>query len=80
MKFILISPTKSKEFDVDWIEVQTDLSNFVIKQGHAPLMVILANNKELSLGLMDGSKMVMTISGGILKVARESAMLLLRQE
>lgn len=80
MKFLLISPTKSKEFDVDWIEAQTELSNFVVKNGHEPFIAILANNKELSLGLKDGSTTVMTISGGILKVNRDNVMLLLKQE
>ncbi len=80
MKFILISPTKTKELDVDWLEVQTEFSNFVIKEGHAPIVLILASNKELSIGLKDGSKTVMTISGGILEVNRSSATLLLKQE
>ena len=80
MKFILISPTKSKEMDVEWIEVQTQESNFVIKKGHAPIIVILAPNKELSLGLKDGSTTIMTVAGGILEVNRNTATLLLTNE
>lgn len=80
MKFILISPTKSKEMDVEWIEVQTQESNFVIKKGHAPIIVILAPNKELSLGLQDGSTTIMTVAGGILEVNRSTATLLLTNE
>lgn len=80
MKFILISPTKSKEMDVEWIEVQTQESNFVIKKGHAPIIVILAPNKELSLGLKDGSTTIMTVAGGILEVNRSTATLLLTNE
>ncbi len=80
MKFILISPTKSKEMDVEWIEVQTQESNFVIKKGHAPIIVILAPNKELSLGLRDGSTTIMTVAGGILEVNRDKATLLLTNE
>ncbi|CDK30767.1 F0F1-type ATP synthase epsilon subunit [Candidatus Babela massiliensis] len=80
MKFILISPTKSKEMDVEWIEVQTQESNFVIKKGHAPIIVILAPNKELSLGLQDGSTTIMTVAGGILEVNRNTATLLLTNE
>ena len=79
MQFNLISPTNSQVFHVNWIEVQTNEGSFVIKRGHAPTIIVLLPNKELSLELADGSTTIMTISEGVLEVNRNSATLLLTQ-
>ena len=80
MVFSLISPTSSKKINVDWLEVQTDTGSLVIKNGHAPMIVILAPNREISIGLENGSTTLMTIAGGILEVDRTTATLLLSNE
>lgn len=80
MKLNILSPTQSKSFDVKWIEVQTDKGNFIIQQGHAPIIVTITQNKELVLGLADGSTTVMNIMGGILEVKRDAILLLLTHD
>lgn len=80
MEFKLIGPTSSQSIAINWLEVQTLHGNFVIQPGHAPTIVLLAPNKEISMELHDGSVTVMTIAGGILEVTRTVLTLLLTHE
>lgn len=80
IQFTLLSPTSSKTMDINWLEIQTLEGNFVIKPGHAPLIVVAAPNKELTIELSDGSVTMMSIAGGILEVNRTTALLLLTHE
>lgn len=80
MELNLVSPTNFQSIDVNWLEVQTNQGNFVIKNGHAPMILILAENKEITMGFKDGSTTVMTIYGGILQVERTSLTILLTHE
>ena len=80
MKLTIISPSQSKIFDVDWIEVQTEKGTFIVQKGHAPTIVTIPENNELTLSLADGSTTVMNITGGILEVKRDSILLLLTHD
>lgn len=80
MELTLIGPTSSQHINVNWLEVQTLAGNFVIKPGHAPMIVVLAPNKELTMELHDGSLTLMTIAGGILEIQRTFITLILTHE
>lgn len=80
MNFTLIGPTNSQTLEVKWLEVQTLQGNFTIKPGHAPMIIVLAPNKEISMELQDGSTTLMTVAGGILEVTRTDVTLLLTHE
>ncbi len=80
MELKFIGPTSSQVMNIRWLEVQTHDGNFVIKPGHAPTIVILAPNKELTMELEDGSTTLITIAGGILEVTRTSVTLLVTHE
>lgn len=80
MELKLIGPTSSETMEINWLEVQTLQGNFIVQPGHAPTIVLLAPDKELSMELLDGSVTVMTIAGGILEITRTSIMLILTQE
>lgn len=66
--------------DIAWLEAQTSSGSFVVKPGHAPLIAILAPNKELTVKLHDGSITMITIVQGILEVSRTDITLLLTHE
>ncbi len=80
MELQLISSTSSRVMDIEWLEAQTMSGSFVIKQGHAPLIALLAPNKELTVKLHDGSTTMITIVQGILEVTRTHITLLLTHE
>ena len=66
MKLELIGPTSTQKIDIAWLDAQTPEGNFVIKPGHAPIIIILAPTSELTIEQDDGSTTLMTIDGGIL--------------
>lgn len=80
MELQLIGPTGSRVMNIQWLEAQTPNGNFVIKHGHAPLITLLAPNKELTVKLHDGSITMITIVQGILEVTRTHITLLLTHE
>ncbi|MBA3752504.1 hypothetical protein H0X06_07025 [Candidatus Dependentiae bacterium] len=80
MEFKLIGPTSSRIMNINWLEAQTASGSFVVKSGHAPLIAMLAPNKELTVELHDGSTTIITIVNGILEVTRTSITLLLTHE
>lgn len=80
MQLRIIGPTRSQKMDVNWIEVQTDTGNYVFKDGHAPIVLILSKNKEIKLEFNDGATTLMSIGGGIIEVNRDHAILLLTSE
>ena len=80
MELKLVGPTRAQSMNIHWLEVQTQQGNFVIMPGHAPMVVLLAHNKEITMELEDGSTTLMTIVGGILEVTRDSLTLILTHE
>lgn len=80
MKLTILSPTQTKNFEVSWIEVQTEKGNFIVQNGHAPTIVLIPDNKELTIGLTDGSTTILNSIGGILEIKRNSILLLLTND
>lgn len=77
MKLDVISPTSSKTFDINWIEVHSLKGSFVVLEGHAPTIVILTPNKKALLSLVNGEEETIDIPGGILQVERTKSTLLI---
>ena len=80
MELKILGPTSSQQLSINWLEAQTDQGNFVILPGHAPMVILLAPNKELVMELSDSTKNSLTIPGGILQVTRTSITLLISQQ
>lgn len=80
MELKIVRPTSSQSLAVSWVEAQTDQGNVVILPGHTPLIVLLAADKELTIGLEDGTQQQIIIGGGILKVTRTELTLLVTHE
>jgi len=80
IKLTLMSPLTSTILEAEWLEVKTSSGNFVVQHGHAPLITSLANKKDLTIGLYDGTQKVIKVTDGILEVNRDSATILLTHE
>ena len=80
MELKLIGPISSQSMQVNWLEVETQQGSFVIMPGHTPMVVLLAENKEITMELEDGSTTLMTIVGGVLEVTRNTLTLILTHE
>jgi F0F1-type ATP synthase epsilon subunit len=80
MQFTIMGPTSFQTMDVNWVEVHTAQGSFIMMAGHAPMIVIVAPGKDLTVELTDGAIKTMTIAGGILEVTRIWITLLLTHE
>ena len=79
MTFSLIGPDLHKIYEIFWLEVETSLGNFVIQDGHAPLILILKPDHEIIFSLYDKTIQKYMIPGGILEITRTDAVLLLNE-
>ncbi len=76
----IIRPTGKKKITVSWLEVDTNVGNFVIQRGHAPMILTLPAKKLITILLTSGKQETIEVpSGGILEVQRDSLKLLLNE-
>jgi len=80
MELKIVRPMSTQTMNISWLEAQTERGNFVIMPGHAPMVILLAPGKELSIELEDHTKTQMTIAGGILHITRNILTLLITHE
>jgi len=76
----IMSPLNSTILKAEWLDVKTDSGNFVVQPGHAPIITSLASNKELIIGLPDGTQKIIKVADGVLEVNRDTATILLTHE
>lgn len=79
MKLYVISPLSKKTVDIAWIELNTAAGNFVIQTGHAPTIMTLAANKEMTICLTNGKQETYVIRQGIAEITRENVTLILSE-
>ena len=77
MKLSLITPLSAKVMQIAWLELNTPAGNFVILPGHAPMIVTLSPNKNLTYGLSSGKQETCMIHRGIAEIDRHSATIIL---
>lgn len=80
MKLSIISPFSKKILDIAWLELNTPVGSFVIQPGHAPTILTLAPNKEVTLCLKSGKQESFVAKQGIADITRTTATILLSEE
>lgn len=73
MKVILNTPTQESFYEVAWLEINTPSGNFVIQQGHAPMIMTLHPDKPCTFRLKTGKQETLLIQRGFVSIDRESA-------
>lgn len=76
MDLTVIGPTTKNTYSINWLEVETSLGNFVIQHGHAPMILLLLPNKDVTIFLTSGKVETFRVDGGILEVNRHTALLI----
>lgn len=82
MKLTILSSTESYQYDVSYLEVETSVGNFVILEGHAPLLLLIAPKKPVTYCTFENPESLERLTamhGGILQVNRSQATLILNQ-
>ena len=80
MKLHIVSATKSQNYNVNWLEINTEQGNFVIQNGHAPMIVELKNDSTISFNVELGNTMNLKIKNGIAEIGRSHTMILITHE
>lgn len=80
MQLTLISPTSSETIAIDWLEVYTSGGSFIIQQGHAPLIAVLAQKQEITMGFADGTFRLQRLESGIVQVDRNQVTIVITHE
>jgi F0F1-type ATP synthase epsilon subunit len=82
MKLNIFSSTESHEYDINYLEVETSVGNFVILEGHEPLLLLLSADKPIIFCQKDAPETFERFPlnyGGILKVTRTHATLIVNE-
>lgn len=79
MKLHIISPLRTKNIAISWLELNTPEGNFVIQIGHAPMVLALSSPSTVTFCLTSGKQEVMPIAGGIAHIARTGATLIINE-
>lgn len=81
MQLSIISVSRQTTYRVEWIDCNTTQGNYVIQNGHAPTMLVLAPNSTVTfLVTGENSSSAVAVKQGILDVTRENATLLITQD
>jgi ATP synthase, Delta/Epsilon chain, beta-sandwich domain. len=73
MNVIISSPAEYKNIEVVWLEINTPQGNFVIQEGHVPMIITLSENLPLSYRLKNGKQESIMISRGVASIDRHTA-------
>ncbi len=82
MKLNIFSTTQSFEYEINYLEVDTSIGNFVILEGHAPLLLLLSSGKPIIFCQNDSPETferLILANGGILKVTRSQATIIMNE-
>lgn len=79
MQLVVARYASQETFDIEWIEIDTDMGNRIIQEGHAPLIVVLKKDSRATFFVKDIGEQLMKIPGGFFSVNPEHAILLVTE-
>jgi F0F1-type ATP synthase epsilon subunit len=71
-----ITPFKKLSREVAWVELDTNVGNFVIEPEHAPVILTLEKNSQVSYCLISGKQEKINVNSGIVHVTRSTVTIL----
>jgi F0F1-type ATP synthase epsilon subunit len=80
MNLQIISPLRILNYDVAWLEVNTNVGNFVIQKGHVPTLLVLSPNEEIVFRLKNGKEESIMVTSGIVEVTREKSTVIIHEQ
>lgn len=79
MQLNIAMPTQKKTVTIAWLDINTDVGNFIIQPEHAPMIITLLPNSQVMYCLNNGKLETMNVKFGIAHITRESVTLLLSE-
>lgn len=80
MNLQIISPLRILNYDVAWLEVNTNVGNFIIQKGHVPTLLVLSPNEEIIFRLKNGKEESIMVTSGIVEVTREKSTVIIHEQ
>lgn len=80
MNLQIISPLRILNYDVAWLEVNTNVGNFIIQKGHVPTLLVLSPNEEIVFRLKNGKEESIMVTSGIVEVTREKSTVIIHEQ
>jgi F0F1-type ATP synthase epsilon subunit len=80
MELTIVGTNIYTQDEIEWLEVTTDIGSFVIQQGYAPSLLILAPGKDFCYKPLNQDTQTLVVKKGILSVDRETATLLIHMQ
>jgi F0F1-type ATP synthase epsilon subunit len=79
MEFKIFGPEGSLIRDALWVELTTATGNFIVQEGHSPMIVGLLPGKTIIYCLSNGKQESFVPISGVAEITRNSVTLLLNQ-
>lgn len=79
MVVTVLTPLSSEEHNAAWLEIRSPRGSFIIKDQHAPMVVPLLDNSEVTLHLSNGKQIAVPVKHGIAHIKRDQVSLFLFQ-
>lgn len=79
MELHIISAFQTHMHEVAWVELNSDAGNFVIQSGHAPMLLVLAPDKEIVFRLKNGKEESIAVPHGIAEVTRTRTTVIIQE-
>lgn len=76
MQLYIVTPFKKITKEVDWVDINTTIGNFVIQNEHAPMILSLQPDSQCILGLATGKQETYKINRGIVHITRDDITIL----
>lgn len=80
MNLQIISPIRILNYEVAWLEVNTNVGNFIIQKGHVPTLLVLSPNEEIIFRLKNGKEESIMVTSGIVEVTREKSTVIIHEQ
>jgi F0F1-type ATP synthase epsilon subunit len=79
MQLNIAMPTQKKTVTIAWLDINTDVGNFIIQPEHAPMIISLLPNSQVMYCLNNGKLETMNVKFGVAHITREAVTLLLSE-
>lgn len=76
MKLTIVSPEKTKNFVIEWVELIAATGAITILPNHAPQIMSLKSDKLISFVETNGSKQSFTVVNGLAEISRNEVIIL----
>ena len=75
----IVCSSYNKKVEIAWLELNTDIGNFVIQPGHAPTVLILSPHKRVTYCLTTGKQESLEVEQGIVDIERTQATMIISE-